>query len=126
MSVGYHINREDGLVTVTGKDSVCLAQAAELGQELLEDPDFDSALPHLVDVRGAQLDPSEADEKSFTAFALEVFSPRVTGSVAVLVDDDLSGRACADIYHLTCRMNNTELFDHYDHALRWLMRREFA
>jgi hypothetical protein len=50
----------------------------------------------------------------------------VQASIAVIIDDSLDADTLAGLYHLSCATSITELFDHYDQAIKWLMRREFA
>ena len=41
-------------------------------------------------------------------------------------DDSLDNKSVAALYHLSTQVNHIEMFDDYDIALRWLMRRQFA
>ncbi len=126
MPFGYHLNQDDGLVTITGNDKASLAEAIALGRQLLRDPVFDPALPHLVDLRGLEVDGNAEQTHELRDFVLQDYRPSVQASVAVVIDHTLDQHSVAGLYHLSCAMDQTELFDHYDHALRWLMRREFA
>lgn len=128
MPLGYHINPDEGLITVQGAGDVSILDITRLGESLLEDDGFDPALPQLLDFRG--LRPSEdADGAAVTylqAFIRERYRGRVQADVAVVIDEHLESRHCADIYLLTCAIHAAELFADYDQALRWLMRRAFA
>ena len=42
------------------------------------------------------------------------------------VDGSLDQRSLASLYHLSCSRDKTEVFDHYEQALKWLMRAEFV
>ena len=126
MPCGYHLNREDGLVTITGSDTISLDEAISLGRELLRDPVFDPELPHLVDLRGLVVERDPKATNDFRDFVLHDYRPNVQASIAVVIDHTLDQTAVAGLYHLSCAMDQTEMFDHYDHALRWLMRREFV
>jgi hypothetical protein len=126
MPCAYHINLEEELVTVTGSLQVTLPDAVELGTRLLNDPEFSSALPHLVDLRGLEMRRSTEESAQFKAFVLNQYRKSVKGLVAVVVDESLDGKALAALYHLMSRVRGGELFDNYEHALRWLMRNEFA
>ena len=126
MPFGYHLNQDDGLVTITGNDKASLAEAIALGRKLLLDPVFDPELPHLVDLRGLEVAASTQETHELRDFVLQDYRPSVQASVAVVIDHTLDQHSVAGLYHLSCAMDQTELFDHYDHALRWLMRREFA
>ncbi len=126
MNCGYHINQDDGLVTITGNKNVEIAEAFDLGEALLQDPSFDEQLPHLVDLRGLRLTPNPHSAAAFRTFVLETYRPQVKSSIAIVVDDSLDRLSLAGLYHMSCSMDKTEVFDQYDQALKWLMRREFA
>lgn len=126
MPSGYHINQEEGLVTLTGSTEMKILEACEIGRALLQDPEFDSQLPHLVDLRGLHLQRDARSSAQFRRFVLDTYVPRVHASIAVVVDDSLDQLSLAGLYHICCSMDRTELFDQYDQALKWLMRREFA
>ncbi|MEM9620843.1 MAG: hypothetical protein AAF993_04290 [Pseudomonadota bacterium] len=126
MPSGYHINHEQGLVTLTGSNTMQISDACDIGSALLADPEFDSTLPHLVDLRGLELQRDQASSARFRRFVLDTYMPRVKASIAVVVNDSLDQNSLAGLYHICCSMERTELFDQYDQALKWLMRREFA
>jgi hypothetical protein len=128
MPLGYHINPDEGLITVQGAGDVSVPEITRLGESLLSDDGFDPELPQLLDFRG--LRPVEdADGAAVTylqTFIQERYRGQVRADVAVVIDDHLESRHCADIYLLTCAIHDAELFADYDQALRWLMRRAFA
>lgn len=126
MPCGYHMNLEDGLVTISGADELTMAAFVDLGEQVLSDPSFDPYVPQLVDLRGLQVASDQVGGKQLRDFVLAVYRPRVQSSIAVVIDGSLHERAVAGLYHLCCAMDATELFDQYDQALKWLMRREFV
>lgn len=131
MPLGYHINTDDGLITVQGDGSAAIADLASLGRELLQDPRYDPALPQLLDFRGLRpsFDAAAADPRELEGirnFVHEDYRGRVAGNVAVVIDEHLESRHCADIFLLTCAVSAAELFSEYDQALKWLMRQAFA
>ena len=126
MPCAYHLNLEEGLVTITGSEQVALSDAISLGRRLLADPEFDPCLPHLIDLRGLQVEHAAGEGRAFREFVLEDYRPRIEASIAVVIDHTLEQAAVAGLYHISCAMERTEMFDQYDHALRWLMRREFV
>ncbi|MEZ5559238.1 MAG: hypothetical protein R3E86_11960 [Pseudomonadales bacterium] len=126
MPVSYHINANDGLITLRIEGDVELEEIRRQAERMFADPDYDSALPQLVDVRGMRLQPPGHAERAFRRYIAEHYGPRVQSSLAAVIDGDLDGGLCAAIFRLTCSVPGAELFDDYDHALRWLMRREFA
>lgn len=132
MPLGYHINPDEGLITLQGTGEVPVAEFTRVCRAMLEDRNYDPDLPQLVDLRGLRPAPLQADGsalpglESLRAFVQEDFGPRVNADVAVVIDDHLEERHCADIFLLTCAVHEAELFADYDQALRWLMRRAFA
>lgn len=127
MPFGYHINAEEGLITVIGEGLITPEEAREVLTELQSQPEYDAALPHLIDLRDlavGQHDPVEL--KKLERYLLTVYRPHVAASVAVVVDGALDRFSLAAIFHLVCRASQTELFDHFEHAIRWLIRHEFA
>lgn len=129
MPLGYHISADDGLITVQGEGNVSVRELAELGVRLLADHSYDPALPQLLDFRGLRpaLDTgNEADLARMRSFLQAEYRERVSGNVAVVIDDHLESRHCADIYLLTCAIAHAELFADFDQAVKWLMRRAFA
>jgi len=128
MPLGYHINPDEGLITVQGAGDVSIPEITRLGESLLEDAGFDPGLPQLLDFRGLR-PASDADGIAVThlqAFIQDRYRGRVAADVAVVIDEHLESRHCADIFLLTCAIQDAELFADYDQALRWLMRRAFA
>lgn len=126
MPCGYHINMEDGLTTISAEAELAVAQLHTLGQQVLADPEFDPYLPQLIDLRGLSVQHEPETTEALRKFALSSYRPRVQSSIAVIIDGSLDADAVAGLFHLSCAMDNTELFDHYDQAIKWLMRREFA
>ena len=63
--------------------------------------------------------------KDILKSAIDNFKNR-PGSMAVVIDGDMERELVAGIYWLACAVGGTEVFDDYDHALKWLIRREFA
>jgi hypothetical protein len=125
MPVGYHINPDEGLITVTADGRVPLSEFVNNGERLLKNSEYDPKLPHLIDLRGLRpLRDQSLNE--LREFVEQCFRDRVSASVAVVIDRFLERAHCADIFLLTCALHDAELFADYDHALRWLMRRVSA
>jgi len=125
MAVAYHINHEQGLVTLGGSNTVDIDDARDLGRAVLQDAKMDPKLPHLIDLRGLSVTRTTAQARAFREFAIGEYAPKVQGSIAVVIDEALDEQSCAALYHMICSIDRAELFDHYDQALKWLMRREF-
>ena len=122
----YHINNEEGLVTIKSPADVQLHHTCDMAKRVLSDPAFDPELPQLVDLRGSHSTMTPAEEVQLSDFVLSEYRPRVESSIAIVVDDNMDSQVMARLYHLSSRMDKTELFDEYHQALKWLMRREFA
>jgi hypothetical protein len=125
MPVGYHINPDEGLITVTADGPLPLAELTRTGEALLADATYDPTLPQLVDLRGMRPRPV-GDLATLKQFVENVYRERALASVAVVIDKRLESAHCADIFLLTCALHDAELFADYEQALRWLMRRAFA
>ena len=122
----YHINADDGLVTIKSADMVSLNQCCTVARQVLADPCFDPDLPQLVDLRGSHNGMSFTEELEFRDFVLDEYLPNVRSSIAIVIDDQMDEKVLARLYHLSSRTEKTELFDQYNQALKWLMRKEFA
>ncbi len=125
MSTGFNISKDEGLISVYVDSDSDLIGLDKLAQAVLNDPDYDTTLPLLVDLRGMQLELEKATAEPFAEQMIGRFSGR-EASAAAIVDPDMNARLCAAIYWLACAIGNIELFDDYDHALKWLIRREFV
>lgn len=126
MPSGYTISHDQGLIAIHGADLVSIPVAIEIGRSILNDPKFDPQLAQLFDLRGLIIERSRQEAEEFRHFALFEYFPKVRGAVAVVVDDSLARIPLADLYHLTAQVDFVEMFDSYDQALRWLMRRAFV
>ena len=125
MSPDYHIATDDGLITVQARSDITLTDLFDLARNLLAEPDYDPGLPLLVDLRDMRLDLRSEASEPFTRFVIEEFKDR-PGTMAVVIDGEMSRELSAATYWLACAVGGTEVFDDYDHALRWLIRKEFA
>jgi len=125
MSPGFHIADEEGLISVRVQEDIDLVQLYELARSVLDSDDYDDELPLLVDLRGMRLTLERDAVDPFSQFIIRHFSGR-EGSIAVVIDGDMTGKLAAAVYWLACAVGHSEVFDDYDHALKWLIRREFA
>lgn len=126
MSCAYHINNNEGLVTIYGNDRVAAAEIVNTLKALFGDPNFDPNLPQLVDLRGLNHFETELDQHQTQNFLHDHYRARISSSVAVVVDDQLEPDLISALYLWSCNLEKTEIFDQYNQALKWLMRREFA
>jgi hypothetical protein len=122
----YHINPDEGLITVKIDGEVDLAEVFETAHGLCEDPAYDPALPLLADLRGMRVALQEAALKPFNRFIISQFGKPRSASIAVVVDQEMDKELCAAVYWLNCAVSVSEMFEDYDLALKWLIRREFA
>jgi len=125
MSPGFHIATDEGLISVQVPAQIDLVDLYELAKSVLNEPDYDQGLPLLLDLRGMRLELISSAAEPFAQFIINSFSGR-NGSMAVVIDTDMSRKLSAAVYWLACAVGGTEVFDDYDHALKWLIRREFA
>lgn len=126
MAAAYHINDDEGLITVRAEGEVDARTLQAIGRALLHDDSFDPDLPQLMDFRGLRLPPDSTSLEHLQVFVEQEFSTQVSGTIAVVIDDDLDAGLCAQVYRVTCTIARAELFEDYEQALKWIMRREFV
>lgn len=125
MPPAYHIANDDGLISIQVSDEIDLVALYELAKDILGSDDYATDLPFLIDLRGMRLEIRPEAAEPFSAFIIDRFRNR-SGSMAVVIDGEMSGTLSAAVYWLACAVGGTEVFDDYDHAIKWLIRREFA
>ncbi len=126
MPLQFPCNPEEGLTTVNGTGPAtwdCLLQGL---QELLNLAQDNVSLPHLIDLRGFDLELETTEMEPFGEFFALRFANQITGSIALVIADSLAAPECAKFYRIASSVGHCELFDDYNHAMRWLMKREFA
>jgi len=126
MTVEYHINSRDALITVTFKGSVSSTEACVTLDDMLNDADFDPTLPQLVDLRSADVSGSEQELKSFETFLLGDYRHRLAASVAIVVNEGWDEATCAKAFWIACALERAELFDNWNQACKWLITKEFS
>ena len=125
MPAGYHISEDEGLISVQISEHVDLIELYDVAKSLHRDPAYNGDLPLLVDLRGMRIELVREALEPFSAYVIRHYNARA-GSNAIIIDTDMDNRLSAAIYWLACAVDGTELFDDYDHGLKWLIRREFA
>jgi len=125
MAPEFHIATDEGLISVQAGMEIDLVELYELAKGVLASADYDAELPLLVDLRGLRVELIREAVEPFSKFIIQNFSGR-GGSIAVVIDGEMSRKLSAGVYWLACAVAGTEVFDDYDHALKWLIRREFA
>lgn len=126
MPATHHINPDEGLITVKITGQVDLVEVFEAARDLHDDPAYDPALPLLADLRGMRVALHTEALKPFNRFIISHFGKPRSASIAVVVDEEMDKELCAAVYWLNCAVNGSEMFEDYDLALKWLIRREFA
>lgn len=126
MPAAYHISEDEALITVKVDGDVDLVELFEVAKSLEADPAYSPSIPLLVDLREMRVALQAAAVKPFNRFILAHFGPSREASIAVVVDSEMNRELCAAIYWLNCAIGSSEMFEDYDHALKWLIKREFA
>jgi hypothetical protein len=126
MPLHFHSNQDEGLTTINGDGPVTWDCLHQVLQDLLDSGEAQRSLPHIIDLREAEVDFSSTTMDPFGEFFAVRFGSEVTGSIAIVIKDGLAADDCAMFYKVASSVDHTELFDDYNHAMRWLMRREFA
>ena len=122
MTSQYHINHEDEFVSVHIDGAVGLVEVYELCQTILADEHLDPTWPHLIDMRGMTAEVEANALKPFIDFLTGSYRPSIKAPLAVVCDDQADGDITAAVFRLTCALGETELFDDYRLALKWLLR----
>ena len=126
MPAEFHINTSDEIVTLRLQGDVMASELRACVTTLLADPDFDPALPQLIDMREAVLQHDPGTSQGLERFLLHEYQPRIAASVAVVVNREWGYDLCAWVYLMCCSLQRAEVFDDWNQACKWLIRREFA
>ena len=126
MPLQTYSSDEDGLTTFRAEGRVTWEDLRSALVAHMADAAFNPSLPHLIDLRGAELRLDDTTVDGFGNFFTSQFGAAVAGSIAMVIDDQLSTAECASLYRVLCDLANAELFDDYDLAMRWVMKREFV
>lgn len=122
MPARYHINHEDEFVAVRLEGEVDLVDVYEICQKLLADPEFDPKLPQLADIRSVQLNLTPGAMRPFLSYVTTKYRPHVTAPIAVVFDGSMDDEFCAGVFRFVCTLSDTEAFDDYALAIKWLLR----
>ena len=126
MAAQYHINREDEFIAIQLEGEVDLVDVYELCQQLLTDPEFDPKLPQLADVRRIQLKLTPGAMRPFLNYVTTKYRPFVGAPIAVVLDGSMDDDFCAGMFKFVCKFSETEVFDDYALAIKWLLRNSWA
>jgi hypothetical protein len=137
MPVTYHIDQNEGLITLRAQGELTLRALINLGRAMIADHSYAAEFPQLLDFRGMRVVPTlpqgavgpvapTSDLDLLKQFVFGPYRDHTAGNIAVVIDQHLESEHCADIYLLTCAIAGAELFADYELALKWLMRQEFV
>lgn len=126
MPLKFHSNQEEGLTIINGDGPMTWDSLHQVLQDLLDSGEDHTTLPHIIDLREVEVDFDTTTMEPFGEFFAVRFGKEVVGSVAIVIKDGMTAEDCAKFYKVASSIDHAELFDDYNHAMRWLMRREFA
>jgi len=116
-----HINEDSQFTSVHIDGSVSVNDLQNLLDTVLEDDTFEVTWPQLVDLRGARI---KSDGFSLQILLNSIYTqyrPNIKASMAIILDGSIDGELFASVYRFVCNIPNTELFDDYAQALKWLI-----
>jgi hypothetical protein len=122
----YHINHEDEFIAFNFAGEIDLVDVYELCQSLLADPQFDPKLPQLADVREVRLKLTPGAMKPFLRYVTTRYRPKVEASIAIVLDGAMEDEFCAGVFRFACNLRDTEVFDDYALAIKWLLGNAWA
>ena len=100
MPLSYHIDRDEGVITINGDDSIDGTELETLGEQVLTDARYDPQLPQLVDLRGCRFNLRDRAVIEVGRYLARRYSERVAGRMAVVIDTNLASATTATIYRL--------------------------
>jgi len=123
VSLEYHIDADESLITVRVKDGLRPGDMELLATQLFEDPLFAADMAQLLDLRQAKIELPDDHARILTHYLLKKYNPAIDGNIAVVVDPDLTPTDTALMFRLTCALERAELFEDFDMAVKWLARK---
>ena len=122
MPAQYHINHEDELIAIQIEGDVDLVDVYELCQSLLNDSDFKPHLAQLADVRNMKLKLTPGAIRPFLNYVTTQYRPHTSARIAVVLDGSMDDDFCAGVFRFVCNLPDTEVFDDYALAIKWVLR----
>jgi hypothetical protein len=116
-----HINEDSQFTSVHIDGSVSVNELQTLLNTVLEDEAFQVNWPQLVDLRGARLESEGYNLQVLLNSIYTQYRPNINAAMAVILDGSIDGELFAQVYRFICNIPNTELFDDYAQALKWLI-----
>ena len=123
MSLEYHIDADESLITVKVKDGLRPGDMELMAAQLFDDPLFVPDMAQLLDFRHANIALPDAHAILLTRYLLKKYNPAIDGNIAVVVDPDLTPTDTALMFRITCTLERAELFEDFDMAVKWLARK---
>ena len=123
MSLEYHIDADESLITVKVKDGLRPGDMELMAAQLFDDPRFVPDMAQLLDFRHANIELPDTHAKLLTRYLLKKYNPAIDGNIAVVVDPDLPPTDTALMFRITCTLERAELFEDFDMAVKWLARK---
>ncbi len=121
MPTQVHINEDSQFTSVHIDGAVSVNELQTLLNTVLEDEAFQVNWPQLVDLRGARLESEGYNLQVLLNSIYTQYRPRINAAMAVILDGSIDGELFAKAYRFVCNIPNTELFDNYAQALKWLI-----
>jgi len=121
MPMQIHINEDSQFTSVHIDGTVSVNALQSLLDSVLADKGFKVNWPQLVDLRGARI---ESDGFSLQVLLNTIYTqyrPNINAEMAIILDGSLNGDTFANVYRFVCNIPDTELFDNYAQAIKWLI-----
>ena len=121
-----YINEDSEFTSVHIDGSVSVNELQTMLNAILEDEAFQGNWPQLVDLRGARLESEGYNLQVLLNSIYTQYRPRINAAMAVILDGSIDGELFAQVYRFVCNIPNTEVFDNYAQALKWLINQSVS
>jgi hypothetical protein len=123
MGLAYHIDLDEHLVTVSAHESLQPGDMESLADTLIADPLFAADMAQLLDLRQAAINIHDEHARLLAGYLLKNYNPAIRGNIAVVIDPNLTPADTARMFRVTCALERAELFEDFDMAVKWLVRK---
>lgn len=123
MGLAYHIDLDEYLVTVSAHESLQPGDMESLADSLIADPLFAADMAQLLDLRQAAINIHDEHARLLARYLLKNYNPAIRGNIAVVIDPNLTPADTARMFRVTCALERAELFEDFDMAVKWLVRK---
>ena len=121
MSAQIHVNEDNRFTSMHIEGLVSSEELQTLLDTVLDDHGFQVGWPQLVDLRDASVSSTELEMQQLLESVYNSYRPYIQAAMAVVMDGSLNSEIFARAYMLACNMPETEIFDDYAQALKWLI-----